>query len=70
MTTGMNAGADPAPGMMRWLELKVPPPVVALLVALAMWGIVRRRIFRVQDKGSQLALSLQFGPTGRDMCYS
>lgn len=41
MTAGMSPGADPAPGMMQWLELKVPPPVVALLVALAMWGIAR-----------------------------
>jgi protein-S-isoprenylcysteine O-methyltransferase Ste14 len=26
---------------MRKLELKIPPPVVALLVALAMWGVAR-----------------------------
>jgi len=26
---------------MRALELKVPPPVVALIVALAMWGVAR-----------------------------
>ena len=29
---------------MRALELRIPPPVVALLVALAMWGASRRSI--------------------------
>lgn len=24
---------------MRWLELKIPPPVIGALVALAMWGV-------------------------------
>lgn len=24
---------------MRWLELRIPPPIVALLVAAAMWGV-------------------------------
>jgi protein-S-isoprenylcysteine O-methyltransferase Ste14 len=29
---------------MRALELRIPPPVVALLVALAMWGASRRSV--------------------------
>ena len=31
-------GALPALNMLRWLELKVPPPVVGLLIAFVMWG--------------------------------
>jgi protein-S-isoprenylcysteine O-methyltransferase Ste14 len=26
---------------MRWLELKIPPPLVALLIGVAMWAIAR-----------------------------
>ena len=36
---------------MSTLELKVPPPVVALLVALAMWGISRLAPFGGEPSG-------------------
>ena len=49
---------------MKWLELKIPPPIVALLCALAMWTIASQTLpyfIRPELKWSFIALFILIG---------
>jgi protein-S-isoprenylcysteine O-methyltransferase Ste14 len=50
--------------MMRALELKVPPPVVALLTALAMWGVSRGSAVLASPELVRLPLAIALGAIG------
>lgn len=49
---------------MRTLELKVPPPAVALLVALAMWGVSRRSVALAAPELVRVTLSVALAVIG------
>ena len=49
---------------MRALELKIPPPVVALLVALAMWGVSRDAAALPAAEFARLPLALALAVVG------
>ena len=49
---------------MRALELKVPPPVVALLVAMAMWGVSRGMVAAAASELVRVPLAIALGVVG------
>jgi protein-S-isoprenylcysteine O-methyltransferase Ste14 len=49
---------------MRALELKIPPPVVALLAALAMWGLSRKSGAPAAPELVRVPLAIAFGLVG------
>ncbi len=49
---------------MRALELKIPPPVVALLVAVAMWGASRRSVDPLPTELVRVSLAIAFAVVG------
>jgi protein-S-isoprenylcysteine O-methyltransferase Ste14 len=49
---------------MNALELKVPPPVVALVVALAMWGVARVAVPLDIDRSVRIAMALAIALVG------
>jgi protein-S-isoprenylcysteine O-methyltransferase Ste14 len=49
---------------MRTLELRVPPPVVALLVALAMWGVSRSSVTAAAPEVLRVSLAAVLAAVG------
>ena len=46
------------------LELKIPPPIVALIVGLAMWGLSRVTVAMIGADAIRTALAVAFALTG------
>lgn len=65
LVTGASAGTrhPQRKEAMSSLELKIPPPVVALLVALAMWGIARLAP-ATDEPSARIAIALALAVVG------
>jgi protein-S-isoprenylcysteine O-methyltransferase Ste14 len=48
----------------RQLELRIPPPIVALLVALAMWGVSRQTVAPIAVENVRVPLAVALALTG------
>jgi len=56
--------------VMRTLELRVPPPVVAILVALAMWGVSRGAVASAPAELVRLPLAIALAIVGAAFDFS
>lgn len=49
---------------MRWLELKIPPPILAFIIGIAMWAVVRGTWHWEMNSNLRLAISFMVAVLG------